>query len=112
MTIISQPVPELPVKDLNRACDYYCDKLGFQRAWALPEIAAVARSKAVIFFRLSPASITPQRHWIFADDVDATFEMQARGVVIVDPISNKPWGLRQFTIQDPDGHQFFIHHDI
>jgi hypothetical protein len=96
MTTIGQPVPELPVGDLNRARDYYCDKLGFKKEWALPEIAAVARGKIAIFFRLSTNSITPQSHWILADDVDATFaEMQANSAVIVDPISNKPWGLRQ-----------------
>jgi catechol 2,3-dioxygenase-like lactoylglutathione lyase family enzyme len=113
MTTIGQPVPELPVVDLNRATDYYCDKLGFKREWALPEIVAVARGKVVIFFRLSPPPIAPQCHWIFADDVDATFaEMRAGSAMIVDPISDKPWGLRQFTIQDPDGHKFYIHHDI
>jgi predicted enzyme related to lactoylglutathione lyase len=113
MTTIGQPVPELPVSDLDRARDYYCVKLGFKKEWALPEIAAVSRGNIALFFRLSMKPIAPQNHWIFADDVDATFaEMRASGAVVVDPISNKPWGLRQFTIQDPDGHQFHVHHDI
>jgi catechol 2,3-dioxygenase-like lactoylglutathione lyase family enzyme len=113
MTTLDQPVPELPVCNLDRARDYYCEKLGFQRGWALPEIASVTRGKTALFFRLSTEPIAPQRHWIFADDVDATFvEMRTSGAVIIDPISNKPWGLRQFTIQDLDGHQFYVHHDI
>lgn len=113
MTTVGQPVPELPVRDLNRARDYYCEKLGFKKEWALPEISAVSRGKISIFFRLSPEPIPPQVHWIFADDVDATFaEMRTSEAIIADPISNKPWGLRQFTVQDPDGHQFHVHHDI
>jgi catechol 2,3-dioxygenase-like lactoylglutathione lyase family enzyme len=112
MTTIAQPVPELPVADLDKARAYYCDKLGFKNAWAHSEIAAVTRDKATVFFRLSGQPIAPQRHWIFADDIDATFfEMQTSGALIVDQLSNKPWGLRQFTVQDPDGHQFYIHHD-
>jgi catechol 2,3-dioxygenase-like lactoylglutathione lyase family enzyme len=113
MTMIGQPVPELPVADLERARNYYCASLGFEKRWALPEIAAVAREGLAIFFRLSFLPITPQNHWIYAADLDTTFkEMQAAGAVIVDPISEKPWGLRQFTVRDPDGHQFYIHHDI
>lgn len=113
MTTIGQPVPELPVSDLERARDYYCGKLGFKREWELPEIAAASRGKVAIFFRLSNPPITPQVHWMFAEDVDASYaEMQAGDARIVDPIANKPWGLRQFTIQDPDGHQFHVHHDL
>lgn len=110
MNTIGQPVPELPVRDLDRARNYYCEKLGFKKEWALPEIAAASRGKTAIFYRLSAEPISPQIHWIFADDVDATYaEMRASGAVIIDSISNKPWGLRQFTIQDPDGHQFYVH---
>jgi len=113
MTKIGYPVPELPVGDLERARSYYCDRLGFEKAWALPEIAAVSRKgQATIFFRLSSLPIVPQSHWIYAEDLDGTFEeMQAAGATIVDPLSVKPWGMRQFTVRDPDGHQFHIHHD-
>ncbi len=113
MTKIGQPVPELPVSDLERARDYYCDSLGFERGWSFPEIVAVTRGEVAIFFRLSPTLVTPQYHWIYAEDLDATFEeMQAAGAMIVDLISVKPWGLRQFTVRDPDGHQFYIHHEV
>ena len=29
----------------------------------------------------------------------------------VDPLERKPWGLRQFTVQDLDGNLFYFHHD-
>ena len=113
MTTFSQPVPELPVADLERARSWYCEKLGFSRGWALPEIVSVFRHETVLFFRLSAEPIATQTFWVYAPDVDAAYqEMQFADVTIVDPLETKPWGLRQFTISDPDGHRFHIHHDV
>jgi uncharacterized glyoxalase superfamily protein PhnB len=54
------------------------------------------------------AAVEPAIHWAFADDIDATFaQMQSLGANIVDPLEKKPWGLRQFTVQDLDGNLFF-----
>jgi uncharacterized glyoxalase superfamily protein PhnB len=33
------------------------------------------------------------------------------GARIVEPLEKKPWGLRQFTVEDLDGNRFYIHHD-
>ena len=30
---------------------------------------------------------------------------------MVDPLETKPWGLRQFTVKDPDGSLFHFHRD-
>ena len=52
-------------------------------------------------------------HWIFAEDIEATYrELHASGAKIVDPLEAKPWGLRQFTVEDLDGNRFCIHHDL
>jgi len=49
---------------------------------------------------------------VFAPDVDATHEeFRARGARIVEPLENKPWGLRQFTVEDLDGNRFHVHCD-
>jgi uncharacterized glyoxalase superfamily protein PhnB len=51
-------------------------------------------------------------HWIFAPDIDATYlELKSSGARIVEPLEKKPWGLRQFTLEDVDGNRFYIHHD-
>ena len=45
-------------------------------------------------------------------DVDATYaEPRASGANIVDPIADKPWGLRQFTVEDQDRNRFYVHCD-
>jgi predicted enzyme related to lactoylglutathione lyase len=114
LSSIGQAVPELPVADVERAQQYYRDTLGFEIGWLEPDkgIGAVSRGKAVIFFRRREPPFEPAVHWVFAEDVDATYnELKASGANIVDPLETKPWGLRQFTIDDPDGNRFYFHCD-
>jgi ABC-type phosphonate transport system ATPase subunit len=53
LTRFSQPTPELPVEDVERAQEHYRDVLGFKIGWLYPgkEIGAVSRDDAAIFFR-------------------------------------------------------------
>jgi predicted enzyme related to lactoylglutathione lyase len=111
---MGQPVPELPVADVERAQQHYRDALGFTIGWLYPgkEIGAVSRDKAVIFFRRRQPPFEPAIHWVFAEDVDAWYrELQSSGANIVDPLEKKPWGLRQFTVSDLDGNIFYSYHD-
>ena len=111
---IGQPVPELPVEDVERAQQYYRDVLGFEIGWLYPgkEVGAVSRGQAVIFFRRAKPPFAPAVHWVFAEDLDASYdELTSSGAKIVEPLEQKPWGLRQFTVDDLDGNRFFFHHD-
>ena len=111
---IGHPVPELPVEDVERAQQYYRDVLGFEIGWLYPDkgIGAVSRRDVVIFFRRTKPPFVPAVHWIFAEDLDATHEeLKASGANIVEPLEAKPWGLRQFTVDDLDGNRFYFHHD-
>lgn len=110
-----QPVPELPVPNVPEAQVYYRDKFGFDIAWLSDEgsIGAVSYGETAIFFRMSEGANQPQTLWVFAPDVDATHaDLLARGANVTDPLSNKPWGLRQFTVTDLNGHRFHFHHDL
>ena len=114
LTTIGQLVPELPVADVERAQQYYRDVLGFEIAWLDEgkEIGAVGRGKVAIFFRKRHGSFEPAVHWVFAEDIDATYEeFRSRGSKIVEPLEKKPWGLRQFTVEDLDGNRFYFHSD-
>ena len=95
LSSIGHPVPELPVADVERAQKYYRDTLGFEIGWLYPgkEIGAVSRKNVVIFFRRREPPFEPAVHWVFADDVDATYnELKSSGANIVDPLEKKPWG--------------------
>ena len=110
---IGRPVPELPVADVERAQRHYRDALGFEIGWLYPGkgIGAVSRPGATIFFRKRTPPFEPAVHWVFAEDIDATYqELKSFGANIVDPLETKPWGLRQFTVEDLDGNLFYFHH--
>jgi predicted enzyme related to lactoylglutathione lyase len=114
MTPFSPTVPELPVVDVERAQQHYRDALGFEIGWLYPGegIGSVSRDRAVIFFRRRTPPFEPAVHWVFAEDIDASYqELKSLGANIVDPLERKPWGLRQFTVQDLDGNLFYFHHD-
>jgi uncharacterized glyoxalase superfamily protein PhnB len=107
-----QPVPELPVADVEHAQRYYRDAFGFTIGWLEADrtIGAVSRGKVVIFLRKRTAPFEPVAHWVFAPELDASYEeLQALGATIVDPPAVKPWGIRQFTVSDPDGNVFHFH---
>jgi predicted enzyme related to lactoylglutathione lyase len=114
LTSIGRTVPELPVEDVERSQQHYRDALGFEIAWLDPskEIGAVSRGNVAIFFRKRTQPFEAAVRWVFADDIDATYqELQASGANIVQPLKDMPWGLRQFTVEDVDGNRFYLHHD-
>jgi uncharacterized glyoxalase superfamily protein PhnB len=114
LTSIGQLVPELPVTDVERAQQHYREALGFDIGWLEPgkDLGAVSRGKVAIFLRKRTSPFEPAVHWVFADDIDASYEeLKSSGANIVDPLERKPWGLRQFTVRDLDGNLFYFHHD-
>ncbi len=115
ITSTGRPVPELPVADVERAQQYYRDALGFEIGWLYPgkEIGSVSRDDiGPIFFRKRNFPFEPAVHWMFAEDIDASYqELKSLGANIVEPLEKKPWGLRQFTVKDLDGNIFYFHHD-
>jgi uncharacterized glyoxalase superfamily protein PhnB len=114
LTSIGQPVPELPVTDVERAQQHYRDALGFEIGWLHHGnvIGAVSRGDVAIFFRKRTPPFEAVVHWVFAEDIDATYdELKSSGARIVEPLEMKSWGLRQFTVEDLDGNRFYFHHD-
>jgi uncharacterized glyoxalase superfamily protein PhnB len=53
----------------------------------------------------------PVVQWVFAEEIEARYEeLKAAGAKVVEPLEVKPWGIRQFTVEDLDGNVFYIHH--
>ncbi len=114
LTTIGQPVPELPVADVEQAQHYYRDVLGFEIGWLDPgkEIGSVSCGKVAIFFRRRQRPFEPAVHWVFAEDIDSTYEeLRSSGSKIVEPLEKTPWGLLRFTVEDLDGDRFYVHCD-
>ena len=76
MNSIGKPVPELPVADVERAQQHYRDALGFEIGWLYPgkEIGAVSHGDmGPVFFRKRKPPFEPAVHWVFAEDIDASY---------------------------------------
>jgi hypothetical protein len=89
-------VPELPVADVERGQQHYRDALGFEIGWLYPgkEIGAVSRGKVAIFFRKREPPFEPAVHWVFAEDIDASYqELNSLGANIVEPLEKKALGI-------------------
>jgi uncharacterized glyoxalase superfamily protein PhnB len=113
-TSFNTPVPELPVADVERAQAHYRDTFGFQIGWIEPDkgIGAVNRDNTAIFFRKRIEPFEPAVHWVYAPEIEKSYaELQASGARIVEPLEKKPWGLRQFTVEDLDRNRFYFHAD-
>jgi uncharacterized glyoxalase superfamily protein PhnB len=106
-------VPQLPVTDLAATQAWYRDVLGFEIAWAGSDFGAVWQDRVEIFFarvaRPAPGTCLCVR----VEDADALCERyRGAGARIVSDIEDKPWGMREFTLQDPNGHWLRIGHPI
>ncbi len=89
--------------------------MGFEVNWhdQAGGIGVVSHGDCAIFLRASGADLHPATFWVFTEDVDlACTERAARGADIVEPVEDKSWGLRQFTLRDLHGNLFHFHHDI
>ena len=109
----NQPVPELPVSDVEKAQEYYQQYFGCKIEWLYPgkEIGAVSNADTAIFFRKREGPFEPVVLWVYCTDIDNSFAtLQGNGANIVESIEDKPWGTRQFTVHDLDGNVFYFHH--
>ena len=117
MAKIVGSAPVLLVRDVVAAANHYRDRLGFSydRLWGHPpNFCMVARDGHVVMLsEAPPEAVVP--HWTVAekmwdayfwvDDVDAVYaELQARGATIDYTLAVKPYGVKEFGVQDLDGH--------
>ncbi|HYF29809.1 MAG TPA: VOC family protein [Chitinophagaceae bacterium] len=110
-------VPFMPVRNLQETLDYYREKLGFYGEWLWGnEDAGIRRDNMHLLFNYAPdytAIInTPARHfeimW-FVDNVQEIYdEYGSNGVTIASQLAEKPWGVREFTVQDINGYYLRI----
>ncbi len=106
---IRRVVPHLESDDLEASRDFYAGFLGLDVAMDLGWIVTFASpSNPTAQLNLygpaaPPASVQPQMS-IEVDDVEAVHaEAVRRGIEIVYPLTDEPWGVRRFFARDPNG---------
>lgn len=104
--------PQLAVADVRETQAYYRDVLGFKIAWTYgDEYGAVYNGVTEIFFSREEGEITPSWTYVRVEDADVVLAgYRARGARIVEEIASHPWGMREFTLEDNNGHRFRIGH--
>ena len=116
---IVELVPQLRTTDLERAIHFYTRKLGFALSFRYQDFyAGISCGDRMIHLKLvddpDPGIDFVRRgqhlHIHFGvRDIHAAFrQVQEAGVKIVEGISERPWGMTEFVIEDPDGHTLYF----
>ncbi len=108
MATLSRIAPEIPVSDLKAAIDYYCQKLGFDLVMELSsEVYAIVQRDGIaihLFEEDAKPTVSVGVH-IFTDELDELHaELRNRGASICQDIIRKPWGNRDFRVNDCAGN--------
>lgn len=104
----------LAVRDLRVSTSYYVDVLGFSKdpidaeGWSF-----LTRDQFRVMLGEckdeKPASELGDHSWFVywnIDGIDEFYrEIATRGALVTSRPSDKPWGLREFTLRTPDGHR-------
>jgi len=118
--------PILLVKDVVASANYYRDKVGFayEQFWGEPPCFCILwRDKFNLMLSQvdDPKFIIPhykvvESMWnvyFWVNDADALYaELKSRGATIDYELCDKPYGCREFGIQDLDGYDIAIGQDI
>jgi catechol 2,3-dioxygenase-like lactoylglutathione lyase family enzyme len=104
----------LPVKDIERACDFYTKVLGFTKVFENGSpvgFMILKKDQAELHLTLQPnhkAAPFNVAH-MMVDDVDALHAIcQQQGLRIIKSIQDKDYGLRAFVFEDPDGNRIDV----
>jgi uncharacterized glyoxalase superfamily protein PhnB len=109
MPTLNRIAPELPVSNLREAIGYYEGKLGFRLVMELPDAAyAIVERDAISIHLFQDAlrSQSPVGIHIFTNQLDELYnELKDRGALLSQDIIRKPWGNRDFRVNDSAGNE-------
>lgn len=102
--------PNLPVGDVAVAVAFYRDVLGFGVTAQFEDGSfALLNAGGAELALVRDASPSPQGAYLYVRGVEALFaRCEGAGAQVVYPLTDEPWGLRNFVVTDPDGHRIAI----
>jgi len=115
MSRIHHAAPQFLVDDLERSVAFYRDRLGFEADFVYDDFyASVSRDGVPIHLKHADkleAERTlrkAEEHldaYVSVEDVRGLHtELEQRGTRISKPLEERPWGERDFYVEDPDGY--------
>ena len=107
-------IPILPSRSIDATVAFY-KRLGFEGgAHEFDSDYAILRRGAVELHFFTHRELVPEQSsadcYIRVLDVDSFYhtvsssQLPHSGIPRMDPIENRPWGLREFAVIDPDGN--------
>ncbi len=105
---IRRVVPNIASDKLEACRDFYAGLLGFQVAmdmgWIMTFVSPSNPTAQVsVVVEDASAPVVPQIT-VEVTDVDAVHaEAVRRGLEVVHPLTDEPWGMRRFFVKDPNG---------
>ena len=110
-TAFTSAIPQLSVKSVEASIEHYTAVLGFVKNWDWPDdsedkdFASVSNGDVTLFFAESDGDAQPYAVYYTVADVDRLYaRYKAAKADITGEPADKPWGMREFLVADPDGH--------
>jgi catechol 2,3-dioxygenase-like lactoylglutathione lyase family enzyme len=109
---IRRAVPNLPVEDLAASREFYAGFLGFdvamdEEGFTMFASPSTRTTQITVADKHNPGldrGISQAQISVEVSNVDALHaEAVERGLEIVYPLTDEPWGIRRFFVKDPDG---------
>jgi catechol 2,3-dioxygenase-like lactoylglutathione lyase family enzyme len=115
MASILTAAPQFLVSKLSDALAFYEGRLGFRRDFVYADFyASVSRDGATIHLKCAAKLDEERRHRKSGEHLDAYLavsglqelhdELVGRGASITKSLEERPWGTRDFYVEDPDGY--------
>lgn len=112
---IHSTVPVIGTDDIQKSILYYTKVLGFSLDFEYGDpivYAGVKSGNAEIYFTYDPGFLEAIREnqvhpevFIWLSDANSSFETHvANGAEIIEPISDRPWGARQYVVREINGY--------
>ena len=105
---IRRVVPNIASDKLDACREFYAGLLGFQVAmdmgWILTLVSPSNPTAQLSVVREDASAPVVAQVTVEVADVDAVHaEAVRRGLELVHPLTEEPWGVRRFFVKDPNG---------
>jgi catechol 2,3-dioxygenase-like lactoylglutathione lyase family enzyme len=105
---IRRVVPDIQTDRLEESREFYTKLIGLETAmdlgWIVTLISPVNETSQLSLLSHDETAPVVPNISIEVDDVDSVYaEALRRGEKIIYPLTDEPWGLKRFFVEDPNG---------
>jgi len=104
---LRQIMPGFPLDDVAAGVEYYRDILGFRVNYQQHDLGVIDRDAIrVLLIARTEKHTGIGSACVYIDDADVLYaELVAKGARVQGEPVSRPWGLREFTVSDPEGNE-------